>query len=69
MADEIERGWFTLAEAHQYTGISVRELRRLISDGRLPASKLNPAQQGAVRIRRAALDGLLAACPVRVTSL
>ncbi|GAA2648584.1 helix-turn-helix domain-containing protein [Paractinoplanes durhamensis] len=65
MANEIQREWFTLPEAHQYSGVSVRELRRLISAERLPASKLNPSQQGHVRVRRSDLNALLEGSPVR----
>jgi excisionase family DNA binding protein len=63
--DEVQQRYLSLADAAIYSGLSVRLLRRLITDRRLPASKMSPAQQGRVRIRVDDLDALMASLRVR----
>ena len=56
-------GYLSQADAAGYLGVSVRTIRQLISDGRLPASRLSSARNGLVRLRRADLDALLTPIP------
>jgi len=65
MSTEVQQQWFTKPQAAVYSGISQRELSRLIASGRLKASKINSSRQGAVRIRRTDLDALLEGSPAR----
>lgn len=56
-------GYLSQADAADYLGVSVRTIRQLISDGRLPAYRLSAARNGLVRLRRADLDALLTPIP------
>jgi len=58
--NEVQPRYFSMADASAYTGYSVRVLRQLIKDGRLPATKITASQQGHVRIRIDDLDALMA---------
>lgn len=56
--------YLSMADAATYTGLSVRTLRKLIKQRRLPASKVTDSQQGHVRIRVDDLDRLMDAAQV-----
>jgi excisionase family DNA binding protein len=51
--------YISLADGSDYVGCSVRHLRRLISDGQLPAYRVGTGTSRIIRIKRTDLDALL----------
>jgi len=55
----VQKRYFTVAEAEQYSGLGRWTLARLHSAGNLPAIKLTPARSGKVLYDRADIDKCL----------
>lgn len=55
------RRWLTQAEAADYLGVTTRTIRRYISIGLLPASRIKGSR--LIRINRADVDALLRPIP------